>query len=149
MSKKGRVNQSLPMCERIRVRQLRIGKQPLIVMDQSVSTAENMHLDEKAAFACCESLVAQTRKHTGECVVVRHNGSPEHFPMSSRPDSENYHPRLYGSLLELLATVMTRWPSANPRSRRAHGVPSLRTGRSLLPDVDDAVVGLCPAHGRL
>lgn len=78
----------------IRMEPFGIEEHPLTVMDGTLSGY--MHFEEDEAFEYCRRLIAQTRKHNGEFLMLWHNDR-----LASRPN--NYHPRLYRRLLEELS----------------------------------------------
>ncbi len=77
----------------IRMEPLGIEEHPLIVMDGTLSSY--MYFEEDKAFEYCQRLIAQTRKHNGEFVMLWHNDILARW-------YKNYHPRLYRRVLEEL-----------------------------------------------
>ena len=80
----------------IRMEPFDIEEHPLIVMDGTLNFPNYMNLEEDEAFDYCRRLIAQTRKHNGEFVMLWHNDR-----LVRR--YKNYHPRLYIKLLEELS----------------------------------------------
>ena len=86
----------IPLFDPIAVQPLGIEEHPLIVMDGTLRSASYMGLSESAAFACCQRLIAATRRHRGEFVLLWHD-------TSLARTRGNYLPRLYRRLLGALA----------------------------------------------
>jgi hypothetical protein len=80
----------------IRMEPFGIEEHPLIIMDGTLS--EYMNCEEDEAFEYCRRLIAQTRKHNGEFVMLWHNDRLAR-------GSNSYHPRLYRKLLEELSAA--------------------------------------------
>ena len=72
-----------------------IEEHPLIVMDCTLSNPQYMNLDEDAALDHCHRVLAATRRHNGEFVLLWHN-------TTLGPAGDNYAPRFHRQLLPCL-----------------------------------------------
>lgn len=82
----------------IRMEPFGLEEHPLIVMEATLDSPCYMNLEEDEAFEYCRRLIAQTRKHNGEFVMLWHNDRLAR-------GSNNYHPRLYRRLLDELSVA--------------------------------------------
>ncbi len=90
----------MPLFDPIKMQPMGIAEHPLIVMDNTLSDAKYMNLSEEEALAYCTRLMDETRKHSGEFVMLWHN-------TTLAGASGGYHPRLYRRLLDYGAATLS------------------------------------------
>jgi len=87
----------IPLFDPVRMRPMGIEEHPLIVMDCTLSRPDYMALSEEAALEYCHRLLAATRRHNGEFVLLWHNSFISPGPGGRRL-------RLYEKVLRSLAS---------------------------------------------
>lgn len=80
------------------LRPMGIEEHPLLVMDGSLHDKKYMGLSPEEAVSYCRGLIAETRRHNGEFVMLWHNSS-------FTGDSKEYHSWLYDALLKELSQL--------------------------------------------